>query len=73
MCFPFYKDLSGIISWTKPDKYLRSWYLSLTYAVHAPTEIINQSSEHLRFTPVYKEELYYILYYILSFFITYLE
>ena len=69
MCFPFYKDLSGIISWNKPDKYLRSWYLSLTYAVNAPTETITQSCEHLRFTPVYKEELYYILYYI----ITYLE
>ena len=50
MCFPFYKDLSGIISWNKPDKYLRSWYLSLAYAVHAPTEIINQSCENLRFT-----------------------
>ena len=52
MCFPFYKDLLGIISWNKPDKYLRSWYQYLLhiYAIHAPTKIINQSYEHLRFT-----------------------
>ena len=40
MCFPFYKDLSGIIS--------------LTYAIHACTEIINQSCEHLRCTFIKK-------------------
>ena len=67
MCFPFYKDLSGIISCKKPDKYLRSWYLSLIYAVHAPTEIINQSCEHLRFTFTKKNFTIIILYYILSF------
>ena len=68
MCFLFYKDLSGIISCKKPDKYLRSWYLSLIYAVHAPREIINQSCDYLRFTFTKKNFTIIILYYILSFF-----
>ena len=29
MCFPFYKDLSGMISWNKFDKYLERRYTSL--------------------------------------------
>ena len=29
MCFPFYKDLSGIMSWNKFDKYLELRHLSV--------------------------------------------
>ena len=72
MCFLFYKDLSGIISWNKPDKYLRFWYLSLTYAVHAPTEIINQLCEHLRFTFTKRNfTIFFTIFFY--FFVTYLE
>ena len=33
MCFPFFKDLSGIILWNKFDKYLERWSIYNPFSV----------------------------------------